>query len=93
MSTFSVDPDRARLLAAELLDAASRLPDTPLPRTGASAGPGRFTASLHRALTHLDGETRRVHDRARVLAERSHRVIDSAEHTDRTLATHLGRLP
>ena len=93
MSTFSVDPDRARLLAGELLDAASRLPDTSLPHADTSAGLGRFAGSLHGALAHLDDQTRRVHDRARVLAERSWRVIDAAEHTDRASAARLGRLP
>lgn len=92
MSTFAIDPDRARLWAAELLDAADRLPDTPLPRAETSAGLDRFSASLEQALSHLDDQTRRVHDRARVLAERSHRVIDAAEGTDHTLATQLGRL-
>ncbi|MCS5478595.1 hypothetical protein NYP18_02885 [Corynebacterium sp. YIM 101645] len=88
MDTFSVDPDRARLLTAELLDAADHLPDTPLPRPGQ----GRFSTSLHHAVAHLDTQTRCVHDRARVLAERSHRVIDATEGADRTLAADLGRL-
>lgn len=88
MDTFSVDPDRARLLTAELLDAADHLPDTPLP----GPGPDRFSTSLHHAVAHLDTETRRVHDRARILAERSHRVIDAAEGTDQSLAAGLGRL-
>ncbi|RSZ61784.1 hypothetical protein EAH68_10960 [Corynebacterium hylobatis] len=88
MDTFSVDPDRARLLTAELLDAADHLPDTPLPHPGQ----GRFSTSLHHAVAHLDTQTRCVHDRARVLAERSHRVIDATEGTDRTLAADLGRL-
>lgn len=88
MDTFTVDPDHARLLTAELLDAADHLPATPLP----APGRGRFSASLHAAVTHLDVETRRVHDGARVLAEHSHRVIDAAECADHSLAAHLGRL-
>ena len=93
MSSFYVAPDRARILASELLDAASRLPDTPLPHSETSPGLGRFAGSLHGALAHLDDQTRPVHDRARVLAERSWRVIDAAEHTDRASAAQLGRLP
>lgn len=92
MSTFSLDPDRARLWAAELLDAADHLPATPLPSTETSTGLERFSSSLQQALSHLEDQTRRVHDRARVLAERSHRVIDAAERTDHTLATQLGQL-
>lgn len=92
MSPFSVDPDRARILADELLDAASRIPGPPLPRPGAVARPGRFTESLNRALNHLDDQTRRVHDRARELAERSRRAVEAAEHADDSLARHLGRL-
>ncbi|QGU03868.1 hypothetical protein [Corynebacterium comes] len=92
MRSFSVDPDRARMLAGVLLDAADHPPPTPLPHPEASAGLDRFAASLHQALTHLDDQTRRVHDRARVLAERSHRVIDAAERTDHALAAQLGRL-
>jgi hypothetical protein len=88
MDTFSVDPDRARLLTAELLDAADHLPDTPLPRPGQD----RFSTSLHHAVAHLDAQTRCVHERARVLAERSHRVIDAVDRTDQSLAAHLGRL-
>lgn len=88
MDTFSVDPDRARLLTAELLDAAEHLPDTPLPPPGQD----RFSISLHHAVTHLDSQTRSVHDRARVLAERSHRVINATESADRSLAAEFGRL-
>lgn len=88
MDTFSVDPDRARLLTAELLDAADRLPDTPLPHPGQD----RFSTSLHQAVSHLGTQTRSVHDRARVLAERSHRVIDASQSADRSLAADLGRL-
>ncbi|MDO5512976.1 hypothetical protein [Corynebacterium sp.] len=88
MSTLHLEPVRARLLATELLDAAARPPLTPVTATG----PGRFAASLIDALHHLDSQTRRVHDRARVLGERSHRVIDAADLHDRTLAAELRSL-
>lgn len=88
MSTLHLDPDHARLLSSELLDAALQPPVTPV----TVSGEGRFAASLLSALLHLDAQTRRVHDRARVLGERSHRVVTAAEDTDHLLAADLGRL-
>ncbi len=88
MSTLHIDPVRARLLITELLDAASHPPHTPV----TVSGPRRFAASLADALTHLDTQTRRVHDRARVLGERSDRVVDAAQAHDRAFGAELGRL-
>ncbi len=88
MSTLHLDPAHARLLTTELLDAAVHPPATPV----TVSGEGRFAASLLDALLHLDTQTRRVHDRARVLGENSHRVITATEDTDGFLAADLGRL-
>ncbi|GAB3693175.1 hypothetical protein [Corynebacterium nasicanis] len=88
MDTLHLDPAHARLLATDLLDAASRPPLTPVTVSGG----GRFAASLLDALLHLDTQTRRVHERARVLGERSHRIIAAADAQDRGLAAELGRL-
>lgn len=88
MSTLHLDPVHARLLATELLDAASRPPLTPV----TASGPGRFAASLVDALHHLDDQTRRVHARAHVLGERSRRFIEAIEHEDRALAAQLAGL-
>lgn len=88
MTTFFLEPARARLLATELLDAASSPPATPFAVSDGS----RYAASLLDALVHLEHQTRRVHDRARVLGEHSTRVIETAEASDDVLAADLGRL-
>ena len=88
MSTLRLDPAHARLLSSELLDAAVHPPATPV----TVSGEGRFADALLDALLNLDTQTRRVHDRARVLGERSHRAVTDLEDADHLLAADLGRL-
>ncbi len=92
MDTLHLDPEHARRLTADLLDAADHpLPDSPPPLPDSPAL-ARLTTALDRALHHLDAGTRTLCGHARRLAEDSLRGIDAAADTDDSLATGLGGL-
>lgn len=89
MSTLHIDPDLARHLIGELLDAADHLP----PPTFPAPREDRFSRALCAAVSHLDSEATRVHGHARALAVSAHRTVADAGHVDAALAHDLSHGP